>query len=259
MISEQEPAALRNDCWQIRGNEKIWFPIPDWVPKSVAEMACDIYLDELEMSSPVADLELIQRLATDPAMSAVWNELGKKKRTKHKSTTIYHHSANASGRSLIRIGNTSSPGSRQAAAMARLFRKVVSFALDDLPAFLKEPQRHPRWKTWTKRAKELRRDTDKLRDSRGVASQIRRILDAALAYEELTSNSYECPACKHAIRFSDGNSATDEAERLSRLVASECRKLFGTAMYRTVTTIVSVALNRNVTPASVRLWVAIHL
>jgi hypothetical protein len=259
MNSEYERTASRNDYWQIRENQKVWFPIPAWLPEPVTRMACDIYLDELETSAPDADLKLIQRLATDPAMSAVWKELSKKKRLKHKSTIDYYHPANPSDRSLVRTGNRNSAGTRQAVAMASFFRAVAYFALDDLPTFLKEPRRHPRWRTWERRAKELRRDAARL-DNRGAASQIRRILDAALAYEELTSDSYECPGCKHTIRFSDGNLDTDQAPHLSYLVANECRKLFDTAMYRTVTTIVSVVLNRNnITPESVRLWVTTHL
>lgn len=67
---------------------------PDWVPARVGGAAIEIARVDL------APLPIIRRLATDPRMRAVWQELGKRRREEYKATEQRVYAAELSPQSL---------------------------------------------------------------------------------------------------------------------------------------------------------------
>ena len=245
---------------------EVWFPIPDWVPRSVAWMAREIYLDEAEQGGE----DVVERLATHSSMRRVWRELSKKKRLRGSSTE-YYHPGKPSRAELKWVGDKTDREACQAAAMASLFRGVYNYACQ-LPAVRNKPRPHSKHRYWNARAQQLRSDLahfemNKTSNAENISTHAgqavtqmkeyrlpaitKRILDAAVAYEELASKPEICPACGQPF-WEDAD--IREAEYLCRAVAWKCKKLFGDHMYNTVTTIAGVVLDRKTTVGSVRVW-----
>jgi hypothetical protein len=248
-----EPAEYDEDWrptyWPIRRPSELRFEVPDWVPAPVSRMALALYGDLAEWAED--DLELVKRLATDERLKFVWHELKRKTRSQHDPT--YLHPGNPSAQALNWIGRPSGANTRQAAAMAELFRAMVLYAMEDLPALMRQPQPHQDAKTGMKLAGQLRTFAARL-SGRRASSNKKRILDAAAACEELASKPCRCPKCgmKHPVW--DDEPDTRHAREVTIWAASECRELFGTTGYNTVASIVSVILGRKMKKSSVREW-----
>jgi hypothetical protein len=212
-------------------------------------MARALYADLAEWGSD-DDLELVKRLATDEHLKFVWHELKKKTRTPDHT---YLHPGNPSAHALNWIGRPPTASSRQAAAMAELFRAMVLYAMEDLPRVMKEPQPHQDAKTWIKLAGQLRARAATL-TGRRASSNKKRILDGAAACEELASKPCRCPKCGMEHPVWDDEPDTRHAREVTIWAASECRELFGITGYNTVASIVSVILGRKMKKSSVREW-----
>jgi hypothetical protein len=62
-----------------------------WVPAAVAEEFNKLYAESVSDDKSIKARELLDRLAFDPRMKRVWQELYKMKRVKHKSTEQFLH------------------------------------------------------------------------------------------------------------------------------------------------------------------------
>jgi hypothetical protein len=237
------------EYWSARRAEK-WFEISAWVPEPVAWMARGLYGDEAEWGTDT-ELQMIQRLATDKQMKVVWRELLKKKRDQNSIT--YLHPGHPSSKFLRWIGSGEGVDARQAAAMAELFRSVALYAIEDLPALMSEPKPHEDGKIGLRLADQLRTFTARL-NGRRTSSLARRILDGATACEELASQPWPCPKCGTEHPLWEDEPDTRHMREMTRSVASACKKLFGSEMYNTTATIVTVIMGRTITTPSVREW-----
>jgi hypothetical protein len=244
-------------------NPRGGFTVPTWVPKVVAQQAHVLY-ERAVASGSAEHLAVIERLATDPKMEAVWKELGKKSREKYRSTNRFLRPATLPIPEMLlefMKSQTHDAVARQDAAMAYLLHLMVFYLFEAVPSALSRPKPHPKRRKWEKMAKTLREDATEIRRAE-EAAKIRepgkihdgfsdRLDDAALAYDFLADNPVT-PTGSHL--FTERNRGDAEARVLSTLAAHACREIFGTSMYTTVATITGVALGRQIKWRTVREW-----
>jgi hypothetical protein len=77
----------------IRGAAENVFDFPGWVPRPVAHLAHIMYEQETRHGVDTGSTELLRRLACDPRMERVWNELLKRKRANYRPTSAFFRSA----------------------------------------------------------------------------------------------------------------------------------------------------------------------
>jgi hypothetical protein len=69
------------------------FPLPSWLPPSVAELIDQMKLHLVLVREPLAAHSLLVRLAAAPKMKLVWSEIFKKRRTKSSENRPYLYPA----------------------------------------------------------------------------------------------------------------------------------------------------------------------
>jgi hypothetical protein len=237
--------------------------VPSWVPKVVAQQA-DVLYERAVASRSAQHVAVVERLATDPKMEAVWKELAKKRRDKYWPTNSFFHPATLPNPDMLlefMKSQTSTVAALQEASMAYLLHRVVFCAFEAVPFMLSRPKPHPKRREWEKMAKRLREDATEIRRAE-EAAKIRqpgkihdefsdRLLDAALVYGFLADNPITITG-KHL--FTERNRGDAEARALATSTAHACLEIFGTAMYTTVATITGVALGRQINWRMVREW-----
>jgi hypothetical protein len=213
---------------------------PKWFPEPLIDTARQVLAAVVE-SATEHDVALLARLIADNRMKTVWRELLRRRRT-HQTITTYVNS----------WINHQVPGDMidetrlQHASLEVLFVNIVCHLYDVLrhTEMAQIPPSHPKWRKWEESAAKLREEAAEVRGL-GKDAIADRLLDAAMAYDDLVGipTPFE-RMCNNA-----------EARTLTLLVAADMIKLFGSPLYRTTATIVSVALELDITVDSVREWI----
>jgi hypothetical protein len=211
--------------------------VPKWVPEAVNRRAQD-----LRAKTNSAELiAILQHLVVAPRMRDVWTELTKHQRKKSRTTESFLYPARVQSAATT-------AAQRQDEAMATLFEAIVQLAANGIDIFVRAKS-HPKKNKWNKMAFRLREDAAYVRDT-GDLSRSERLLDAALAYDELTNP------------LQDTDELLNDQDRVLRLeerefaihLARKFHSLFGSGLYRTTATLTSVILKREVKPNTVTEW-----
>jgi hypothetical protein len=219
--------------------------IPLWVPSEVAEFARFAYENAIRRhtSEGVVVAALVERLATDARMQAVWAQLQKKKRHRYKPTDVFLYRVRSEAKV---VGTIADPMKRQMDAMLWLFSAVVVLSLPHDHAAV-APSPPPQSREWASFAPKLRKQADRFRAA--GEDKLAHLLEATLEGRERIHALEDLgPIFARQIR---GNK---QVQFFARAVARLCRDLFGDFMYGTVSWLVSVALDRNITGHMIREW-----
>jgi hypothetical protein len=208
--------------------------IPFWVPDSVAEVVRGRRLLQYELLSLV-------RLTCDPQMRSVWRELSRR----HRNGAFLY------------------PAERQDAAMAELFSEAMRHAFRSQTVITRR-QAEQRHRELMEKADELLADGSVLftqavnRDGYGGdarhGERWGRIAAAARALKEIAAENLAIEM-RTAL---DRDRGDGQVRWFALIIAEKCRTLFRAPLYGVTATITSVALNRSITPRTVRQWCARH-
>jgi hypothetical protein len=243
--------------------------LPDWLPPAVKEKVSSIYTNMSDQAEATDQIDLLFRLARDPRMKNVWNELYKKTRLPEENTERFVHRpffwgigcAKALrlkaaefrvppdesvenierldediGTLLINIPKEPTDlQERQDLAVQYFFHHAYLTALVDSPV-LTFVEMERLYKERELSARRLRTEADKLR-SFGMKVEAKELTRIALECEKNTSYLYNV-----WILY---RQRTDNRLRGYVLTLAELNKqLFTTPLYGTLATITNVAFNR---------------
>jgi hypothetical protein len=169
-------------------------------------------------------------------MKVVWKELLRRRRTGDKITTYLNSTIDHQSPREMRDETP-----LQHASLVALFARLLHRGVDLGEMHVSS---NPKWPEWEAAAAKLRKDAVELR-GQGKGAIADRLLEAALAYDDLVGN----PTPFERM----GNNA--EARTWTLSVAVDMIELFGSPLYRTTATIVSVVLDQEVTIDSAREWI----
>jgi hypothetical protein len=216
--------------------------IPAWVPSPVAHVA------RQKASEDVA--QFLTPLVQDQRMRRVWRELSKRRRRDGK----FLHPAAAWW-----IDETNAE-ERQGAAMAKLLTAALQYAAR--PRATSTRRKAERMRNHNlEMARQLRADADALGVDKSD-ERCRRLIAAANTYEEIAKNVewhlrsqgqgyyYPWPMVLDRDRG-------DPADRwLACAISYTCRSLFCSPLYGITAIVMTVILDREITPGAVRQWCA---
>jgi hypothetical protein len=175
-----------------------------------------------DYSGNLEKASLIARLTADNRMDPVWNELTKRVRVDHKPTSEFSHPALPPPRAA-----TVSAEDAQTKALEELLYSIVIAV---------ECSRHLSTAPVVDVANLLLQEADRLQGHKSRRSE----RDAGRLSKAVETYSTECKA--------------DPAQEVALELATYLKKRFGNPMYETTATIVSVALEKEVTRPMVRNW-----
>jgi hypothetical protein len=199
--------------------------IPGWFPPCLVSKAKELYARELNLGREV-DAALIERLVADPRMERVWQELSKRIRVEHKATNEPVHPVTPPD------GFVSNPDTelRQRAFLELFVGTFVVVRHPNLPR-----ARIP----YSTRAERLRRDARTLvaeRPQKEGAKAVKKLIAAAEEYERLARTSRP----------------RDQILSITKDVVMLMKERFGSHLYRTAATLISVAVDQKVNVDFVR-------
>jgi hypothetical protein len=245
--------------------------LPDWLPRSVGAFAQKLWAGLHRRPAEPEVEDLLRRLASDPRMKKVWNELRKRKRESYQPTDHFIHyvtpMANWTPASRYalqhaeKFRNQDSPPAEflaayyavhlqasyqgqesnlvpQDLAMAYLFDQAFTLAKQDIRLIpiseLQKRRRH-----YLKMAKELRADAAE--QERLGLYEGRRMMDAACAYEELVKAPAPAPGRSRLVTRPPRGAA-----RLKGFVMAFgdiTNAVFGSPLYGSVATTANVVFD----------------
>ena len=198
--------------------------VPNWVPRCLHAQAVKIHARHVQRGHAL-HAALVRLLLTDERMKGVWQQLLKHKRDQHHTPTReFYYPA----RLPAAAGSTSEIQDR---GLQALFFESLMFA--------EEPWLPGEAQHYTEIAANLRKDAavageKKDRKHQGIETVLRA---AASAYDEMND----------LMR-------TGHARQLAVQIADLMQEIFGITGYRSTATIVSVALQTEITSSQVREW-----
>jgi hypothetical protein len=238
--------------------------VPPWVPEPVAQAAHDIYAywDVVNRRRMIACLV---RLVSDERMRRVWYELARR----HRGGTFMHPAATAPWSLTVSAEvevwpSSSKPDECQDVAMANLLRASLVSAIQPWTTMTRQQAENDR-RRYLAMAQQLRTDASHLQlwigppiRPREDRDRHRLLASAARAYEtaaaqigyKLESNSSGFPIIRKR-----GHRGSAE-QWLAHAITGECRWMFGSPLYGVTAIVMSVILDREITPRAVRQWCA---
>ena len=197
--------------------------IPEWFPRCLVPKANELHARELRLCHE-AGVALVERLVTDPRMEMVWQELGKAKRVEHQSTS----------QPLLNLQKDLFPAATSTYSNGHIWSCLfIVLQLLDIRNLPGGPI------PYIECAQQLRLDAATVaaeRPQKAGAPIVKKLIAAAEAYELL--------AVTPRPRDQIVSITTDIVELTS--------ERFGTPLYGTVATIVSVAVDEKVSVDFVR-------
>jgi hypothetical protein len=205
---------------------------PDWVPRRVAQEAEALHKEAAGLWSR-DEIEVLNRLATDPRMKVAWDELRKRRRQAHRPTGKFFYSVPSPG-----PVSSERAADLHAAALAILFKFVVLRARLNIGSL---PQLEAARRPYSEQAALLRQDAETLA-AEGDRAAAKRLVKAAEVYERRGDKFF---------LFGHGQTAeVGFAVSIAKLMSD----LFRSPMYGTVATLASVAFDRQIQRDAVREW-----
>jgi hypothetical protein len=249
---EARPIQMRHETYHLRfvydfGTEELRIPV--WVPNSVAEVAQrEFQVPQCKTKTPDGkkfceirlDAKFLFRLTCDPRMRGVWRELSRQ----HRNGAFLHPAT---------LG--------QDAAMAELFSTAVR-CMNSPQTTMSRRQAKQRYQEFIGKANEWLAEAWVLlaeavgRDGYSAkhGERLARIAGAADALREFAAENLAIEM-RTAL---DRDRGEGQARWFALAIAEKCHALFGASLYGVSATITSVALNRSITPRTVRQWCARH-
>ena len=192
--------------------------IPDWCPKHVGDKARELH----RLHSKYAGA-LIERLATDPRMQRVWDELAKRKRYRRREEP--HHKV---------VERFASAGIDEHAAAAGLLEHAFNNGRVNLLPLSNGADE------FKKKAGALRTDVERL--------------EKRMRPRNVGQNYASCLRRAADIYDRIGYEHRDQAKGIACNIAFWLKTVFGSPMYTTTATITSVITGREITDRKVRTW-----
>jgi hypothetical protein len=238
--------------------------IPPWVPEPVAQAAHNIYA-YWAVDNRRRMIACLVRLVSDERMRRVWSELARR----HRDKTFMHPAATAPASQPPTTDcevwpPPSKPDECQDEAMASLLRASLLCAIQPWTTMTRQQAENDR-RRYVAMARQLRTDASHLQlwigppiRPREDRDRLRLLASAAGAYEhaaaniayKLEGNSSSFPIIRKRRR---GGSAD---QWLALNITGQCRGLFGSPLYGVAAIVMSVILDREITPRTVRQWCA---
>jgi hypothetical protein len=217
--------------------------IPDWLPRCLEDTVSDLYAkfsnfdwsDDHHLMDRT--LEALVNVVTDKRMNKVWRELSRSRRNERVSLPKASN-------------NWSSERQRKDFEMQQFLEEIVyltATTFENLPAIKRYSPSQSKLGEWKKTAVALRQEAAEIRTAGGnrksfLAGQL---LAAAEAYDELSGDTKPSRRGKKPDAV-----ARDLAIEFSRITKTR----FGSPLFSTLATTISVVLRRRVTARSVRDW-----
>ena len=255
---------------------------PEWIPRGIQDLVQILYNDA-NRHNRAKDIEVLDRLALDPRMKRVWDELLKKKRSNYGKTEQYVHPVGSyhgskrfrsfAARSLqSRAEERRKRGEGREADRAQTRAILREMEVPNIFSPLHPAKFAPQeqgliflFYTGFKFAQETPQSVavaearKAARRFRAMAKTIRadvaaqkqrmsgyfdhRLLDAACAYEELADDAVG--SLGTVVLVSRKARSEPRLKGFVMALASTTNVLFGVPLYRTVATLTNVSLNRS--------------
>jgi hypothetical protein len=198
----------------VRASASDTLSVPEWLPPPVHSR---VLLLEKLLAGVESDLTILHRLATDDRMLYVWRELARRK---------------ATDRALVEYFN-------------------LAFQRARFPHFVSTPKdRAALAAPWSSAAELCRWSNENQIEARMHPDLSAALVRVAHYFEEIARREGRLDS-PLVVRH---HSAHSHGRAYVRILGGLTRKLFGTALHRTVATTASVALQQNIDEGQVREW-----